>query len=80
MVDIFALLKTLGILTFYSASDECSNGDIEQRNGAPIRTCEDGKWRYLCGRLWGNAQAAVACKQMGMPGKGETIPENVVVL
>ena len=45
----------------------CKNGEVMQKNEI-LQLCVDGKWRTMCPRLWGPAQAMVACRQLN-PGK-----------
>ena len=54
----------------------CKNGEVMQINEI-LQLCVDGNWRTLCPRLWGPAQAMVACRQLN-PGKvviGKTISQ-----
>ena len=36
-----------------------------------MKICEDGRWKYLCGQLWSDAQAEVVCRQTRMSTAGE---------
>ena len=52
----------------------CKNGDLQKSNITDnniLYICVAGKWRTLCPKLWGPAQATVACRQLN--------PERVVI-
>ena len=36
-----------------------------------MKICEDGRWKYLCGQLWSDVQAEVACRQARMSTAGK---------
>ena len=36
-----------------------------------MQVCVDGRWRELCNSDWGNQEAFVVCRQLGLPATGE---------
>ena len=48
----------------------CQGGTIQLVSGQSegtglVQVCLDGSWTYVCGSGWSNADAAVACRQLG---------------
>ena len=36
-----------------------------------VQMCVDGRWREMCNSYWGNQEAFVVCRQLGLPATGE---------
>ena len=36
-----------------------------------VQMCVDGRWRELCYSDWGNQEAVVVCRKLGLPATGE---------
>ena len=55
----------------------CSMGDIRLAvagsviNGGKVEMCIDGSWIVVCGNMFDNLDAEVACRQLGYPHGGK---------
>ena len=45
-------------------------GGLVQTEGT-VQMCVDGRWREICNSYWGNQEAFVVCRQLGLPATGE---------
>ena len=66
------LLITQYFLSFPLA---CVHGDIRLEGGVDalegrVEVCHDGVWTTVCSSGWGNAEAAVACRQLNYSSSG----------
>lgn len=43
---------------------QCLNGALKRSKTNVLYLCVSGRWNKLCSNLWGNLQAAVACRQL----------------
>ena len=52
---------------------EEENGDIRLINETIVEVCNALEWRSVCDDLWGNTEAKVACRQLGLPYGGTVL-------
>ena len=67
----FGARRLIAAFTNIYSFQQCTNGNIDIREEEPMKICEDGRWKYLCGQLWSDAQAEVVCRQTRMSTAGE---------
>jgi deleted-in-malignant-brain-tumors protein 1 len=54
----------------------CTQAAIRLQGGSTstegrVEICSNNMWGTVCGDLWDNTDARVACAQLGLPGSGE---------
>ena len=60
----------------YQCILDCADGDIRLRGGSSsmegrVEICYSGVWGTVCDDLFGRADAAVACRQLGFSSSGK---------
>ena len=63
-------------LVLFLFSKACDNGDIRLVGGTNnmegrVEICNNNAWGTVCDDLWGAADAAVACRQLGFSESGK---------
>ena len=63
----------------------CSHGDIRLVSYSNllqgrVEVCYDGVWGTVCDRQWNNANAAVACRQLGYSSSGKLCLHRMIML
>ena len=55
----------------------CTQGDIRLQDGnatqGRVEICNNGTWGTVCDDFWDRTDAAVACRQLGLPTSGKLI-------
>ena len=56
-------------------NETCDNGAIRLQGGSNvyegrIEVCQDQRWGTICDHLWDDADASVACRQLGFSSQG----------
>ena len=64
------------VINLLHVIDTCVNGTVHLIGGlvpteGTVQMCVGGRWRELCNRYWGNQEAVVVCRQLGLPATGE---------
>ena len=59
-----------------NSEPECSGTDVRLVDGATqydgtVQICHNGIWGSVCGFLWGDIDARVACRQLGFSPVGK---------
>ena len=55
----------------YTHSGQCEGnairlvGDRNNKFEGRVEVCQDGEWKTVCNRGWGNEEAQVVCRQLG---------------
>ena len=63
------------MIYYYFYLTDCEDGDIRLRSGTNslegrVEVCYSGVWGTVCNDLFGRADAAVACRQLGYSSSG----------
>ena len=63
----------------------CVNGTVRLIGGlvpteGTVQMCVNGRWRELCNRYWGNQEAVVVCRQLGLPATGECYYSELCII
>ena len=82
---LYSSLPPLLPTFFVPSFSVCAEGDLRIRGGlfvgqGRVEICHENIWGTICDDLWGNVDAAVACRQLGFPGGGEEITRVGCVL
>ena len=48
---------------------ECNQGEVQLVDGqngyeGRVEVCDDGEWKTVCDRMWGEEEAKVVCRQL----------------
>ena len=57
---------------------DCTEGDVRLLQGntlleGRVEICQDNVWGTVCDDGWGNVDAGVVCRQLGLSSAGRTI-------
>lgn len=72
------VLVGVGSLLSYTLTAICSQGEIRLVGGADprqgrIEICNSNVWGTVCDDFFGNNDATVACRQLGLNGEGKNM-------
>ena len=76
MFKLVAGVHTRELMVCFQFFIGCTNGDIRLAGSSyplqgRVEMCYDGVWGTVCSNLWGVADAAVVCRQLGYSSSGK---------
>ena len=65
-------LETPLQISYIFFTDTCTEDEV-RLNGDVVQVCHDSQWGLVCSSTnsWGISSAEVACRQVGMPSRGQ---------
>ena len=73
--ELFLCFLNMLIFTIFEDPEtDCVNDDIKLVGGSSpnegrVEICHNGQWGTVCDSIWNNNNAAVVCRQLGLPTK-----------